>query len=117
MTAVSTNKARSLLSSSKDQYSNDLNLDRRVKAVRSTRMPDNDLVADCLDFSKSNSLRSKVIDLISIYKTALEMRDGLNSGRQVYLDQYIDEIEVALNLFLDTGTLVERQIKISEILK
>lgn len=86
------------------------------QSFKSTRKPDLDLIADAFSFARETQIEFKVIDLITIYRTVLEMRDEIHPRRVATCDRFLDEVEKSLNYFLDHKTLPERKMRVSQII-
>jgi hypothetical protein len=86
------------------------------QSLKSARKPDLDLISDAFTFARESKIECKVIDLISIYRTILEMREDLPSNRIAACDSFLDEVEDCLNHFLDHNILPVRKMTVSQII-
>ncbi len=117
MTALATFRYHTLRpTTSSDE--NDLRKEKTLSAFqsfKSTRKPNLDLVSDAFTFAQESKIQFKVIDLISIYRTALEMREDLSPHKIAVCDRFLDEIESCLRYFLDHKILPVRKMTVSQI--
>lgn len=117
MTAIATSRAQSVRQVVSSQSTNP-----RVNGIpslpfRKLRQVDSDLVEDAISFSRKTEIEYKVIDLVSIYKTVMEMRVEIHSTRIPICDAFLDEVETCLRYFLDHKILPARKISVSQILR
>lgn len=110
MTALASSRSHTLKLATSVQSETDLRKERTLSAFqsfKSTRKPDVDLVSDAFTFALESPIQGKVIDLIAIYRSVLELREELHFTRVATCDKFLDEVEKALNHFLDHKTLPE----------
>lgn len=119
MTAIASSSSHTLKLATSVQSEADLRKERTLSAFqsfKSTRKPDVDLVSDAFTFALESPIQGKVIDLIAIYRSVLELRQELHVTRIATCDKFLDEVEKALNHFLDHKTLPERKMRVSQII-
>ena len=119
MTALASSSSHTLKLATAVQSEADLRKERTLSGfqlIKSARRPDLDLIADAFSFAQDSPLQYKVIDLIAIYRSVLEMRDDIHSSRVSTCDKFLDEVEKCLNHFLDHKTLPERKMTVSQII-
>lgn len=85
------------------------------KKAHKDRVIDSQLVVDCLSLAENSVIRNKVIDSITIYKAALEIRETLPHYKISICDQFLDELESSLFCFLETGKIPKRNLSFSQI--
>lgn len=119
MTALATPRSQVLKLAISSQSEADVHKQRTLssfQSFKSTRKPDLDLISEAFTFAQESPLQYKIIDLIAIYRTILEMREELPSNRIATCDKFLDEVEKALNHFLDHKTLLIRKMTVSQII-
>lgn len=119
MTAIATSRSHTLKLAVAAQSETDLRKERTLAAFqsfKSTRKPDLDLISDAFTFARESQIECKVIDLISIYRSVLELREDIPASRVQTCDKFLDEVEKSLNYFLDHKILPERKMRVSQII-
>lgn len=119
MTALATSRFQPLKLAISSPDESQIRKERTLAAfqsLKSARKPDLDLISDAFSFAQETQIEFKVIDLITIYRTVLDMRDTINPGRVATCDKFLDEVEKCLNYFLDHKILTERKVTVSQII-
>lgn len=95
----------------------------KVSKIVATTKPkiDEDLVTDCMDFSRDSDLKHDVCNLVSLYKSSVQLCDeeyhNFSFLRKKKLCEFIKEIEKSLHNYLDHGFLSERKLTIKSVLE
>lgn len=115
MTAISISepKATSLLCSL--DKSNKSEILKSFKFSYLERNPDLDLIEDVIDFSKNSNFYNKIIDLVTIYRCLIEMRENLYSLEKQKCNVVIDDLEKIFNDYLNTGVIPTKSLEIKRI--
>lgn len=122
MTATTTKRVRKVKKDTKPPVTSILQIDDHksqtissFKLSNSSRKPDVELIADCINFAQESFIYGKIIDCITIYKVSLDIRDELPAHKISICDQFLDELESCLFNFLQTGDLSKRRMSFSQV--